>query len=363
MEFNHKNLKNTTKLIYYSISAILGLFLILLSGNIIDDLATTTTAPQLADYEQSKAQVLLQQQQKKATQKLENLQTQLATYQKTIALAKNNYSHEKESFENWLATRKTLGLPSKDLEVLSRAKKLDEFYAVEQAWQTKVSEIQQQQAQTEKQIALIDEQLLGVATTAERQYQAALTQYELQVFLIRLLFVAPILALGIYFFIRYRKHQFWPLFMGFTFFSLYAFFFGLVPYLPSYGGYIRYSVGIALSIGLGYYAIKKIQNYMTAQEAALKNSSQDRAKKLSVSLAERALEQHLCPSCGKDFILKKWEMPLTNFKDSEQFKLVSNYCRHCGLSLFSDCHTCGHTNFVHLPYCASCGTTIKDDKS
>jgi predicted RNA-binding Zn-ribbon protein involved in translation (DUF1610 family) len=178
----------------------------------------------------------------------------------------------------------------------------------------------------------------------------------LKVFLIRLLFVGPILALGIFFFIRYRNHKFWPLYFGFSLFSLYAFFFGLVPYLPSYGGYVRYTVGVILSVGLGYYAIKKIRQFIESKRAELKVSTEERAKTIQTETAEKALENHFCPSCGKDFILKKWEFPLTKNEESEPYNYVTNFCRHCGLEIFKQCSNCGTKNFAHLTFCSSCGT-------
>lgn len=185
--------------------------------------------------------------------------------------------------------------------------------------------------------------------------------YELKVFLIRLLFVAPILALGIFFFIRFRNHQFWPLFLGFTFFSLYAFFVGLVPYLPSYGGYVRNTIGVLLSLGLGYYAIKTIRQYIQRKEAELKVASSERAKNVRLEVAEKALANHYCPSCGKDFLVKKWDAPLKT-AEGEPYKMVTDFCRHCGLELFASCKQCDTKNFAHLPFCATCGTATGAEK-
>ena len=247
-------------------------------------------------------------------------------------------------------------MPDKDQEVVVRARRLDEYYKVEQDWRAQLGLIQDQIAGSERKKEGI---LLAIANEyqlVQKQYEKAFEHYNLQIFLIRLLFVIPILALGIYFFIKFRRHKFWPIYFGFTLFSFYAFFFGLVPYLPSYGGYVRYSVGILLSGGLGYYSIRRIRLYMEQKQSELKASTQERAKKVHGEVAEKALENHFCPSCGKDFIMKKWEFPLPKITESDAYKVVTDFCRHCGLVLFKKCNTCGHKNFAHLPFCASCGS-------
>ncbi|MDD2799301.1 MAG: hypothetical protein PHV20_11975 [Bacteroidales bacterium] len=354
MELNSKKLESTSRLIYYSISIILCLFLILLSGRIIDDLDTATTRPEVEQFLDNTYLSKLHTKIAPLDKEIETLSNKSSTLEKTISIAKENYTNEKQSFDNWVQARKTLGSPDKDQEVVARAKKLDEFYQVEQAWRTQRQTLQTKIDEDRNKTQIFQEQIDKEHQKAETLYQEELKHYDLLVFLIRLLFVAPILALGIFFFIRYRKHKFWPLFFGFTLFSLYAFFFGLVPYLPSYGGYVRYIVGILLSAGLGYYAIKSIGQYIEKKQAELKVSTQERAKNVQTSVAEKALENHYCPSCGKDFIIKKWEFPIKNI-DTEAYKLVTDYCRHCGLQLFRKCDKCGTKNFAHLPFCSACG--------
>jgi outer membrane murein-binding lipoprotein Lpp len=355
MELNSKKLERTSRIVYYSISTILCFFLILLSSIIIADLDTATARPEIANFENK---VIMNDLNKKIgtlNVEIENLNTKKGTIEKTIATAKENYANEKQSFDNWVQTRKTLGSPDKDHEVIERAKKLDEFYKVEQDWRSKLNsrqiEIDEKEKKQQEFQKLIDKEY----GKAETKYVTKLKIYDLKVFLIRLLFVAPILALGIFFFIRYRRHKFWPLYFGFTLFSLYAFFFGLVPYLPSYGGYVHYTVGIILSVGLGYYAIKTIRQFIATKETELQVSTQERAKNVQKEVAEKALENHFCPSCGKDFIIKKWEFPSIN-NENDAYKLVTDFCRHCGLELFKNCNKCGNKNFAHLPFCSSCGT-------
>lgn len=354
MEFNSKKLERTSRLVYYAISIILCAFLILLSNQLIGDLDTATTQPTVESFQNSDAVATLHRRESALQAEVQGLVDKNAMVERTMSTAQQNYANEKQSFENWVKTRKTLGSPDKDQEVVGRATRLDEFYKVEQAWRAQLAARQATIDGKEREQTQLQQQLEQENGLATEKYEAALKRYELKVFLIRLLFVGPVLGLGIFFFIRYRRHKFWPLYMGFALFSLYAFFFGLVPYLPSYGGYVRSVVGVALSVGLGYYAIRNFRTYMERKQRELQASSQERAKHVQLEVAEKALENHFCPSCGKDFILKKWEFPLSaNVADA--YRLVTDFCRHCGLTLFSNCCNCGSKNFAHLPFCATCG--------
>ena len=355
MELNSKKLESTSRMVSYSISAVLCIFLVLLSANIIDDLDNITTSPEVESFENKNAIRSLENKINKENANIEVLYAKKITIEKTIGIARENYTNEKQSFDNWVQTRKTLGSPDKDQEVISRAEKLDALQKVEQEWRLQLNSLQSKIDSTERKRLDAEKLLNKEKGEAYQKYDKELKSYELKVFLIRLLFVAPILALGIFFFVRYRKNKFWALYFGFTLFSLYAFFFGLVPYLPSYGGYVRYSVGVLLSLGLGYYAIKRIREYVEQKQAELKVSTQERAKKIQTETAEKALENHFCPSCGKDFLIKKWEFPLVKNLDNEAYKFVTNFCRHCGLELFKNCSNCDNKNFAHLPYCSSCG--------
>ncbi len=356
MELNSKKLERTSRIVYYSISIILCIFLILLSNKIIGDLDNTANRPSRADFENKTALAELAKNIAVQNAGLDNLLSKKETIDKTIATAKENYNNEKQSFDNWLQARKTLGSPEKDREVVARAEKLDEFYKIEQQWRTQQNSLQTQIDGLQKKKEGIQNSISREEEIAYEKFEQALKKYDLKVFLIRLIFVAPILVLGIFFFIRYRRHKFYPLFFGFTLFSIYAFFFGLVPYLPSYGGYVRYSVGVVLTVGLGYYAIKHIRQFIEQKQAELKISTQERAKKIQTTVAEKALENHFCPSCGKNFFLYKWEAPTTD--ETDIYKYVTTFCRHCGMELFKKCSNCGTKNFAHLPFCSLCGTKI-----
>ncbi|MDH6309667.1 ribosomal protein L32 [Dysgonomonas sp. PFB1-18] len=357
MEINDKKLKRTTRIIYFLISVVLAIFLILLSNVLIGDLDSTVRYPDRSDYIDLQRQKEYSDASRKLMLQVEDLQQQQVNIQKMIDVASENKRAEQESFDNWIKTRSTLGSPNQDKEVLQRVKKLDEFQKVVADWKASYDSVQYKIKTLYEKNETNESQLSIIEDDANERYYSAVNSYDLHVFLIRLLFTAPILILGVYFFIRKRHHKLSPLFMGFSLFSVYVFFVGLVPYLPSYGGYIRYTVGIILTVGLGYYAIRKIRNYTERKKAELKESTTERAQKLEVDTAEKAFNNHICPSCGKDFLLKSWERPEKNNMNTAQ--PISRFCRYCGLELVKKCSNCGQDNYAHLPFCITCGEKIR----
>jgi len=79
----------------------------------------------------------------------------------------------------------------------------------------------------------------------------------------------PLLAVAGWLFVKKRKSTYWPFVWGFIFFALFAFFVDLVPYLPSYGGYVRYVVGIALTAVVGRYAILALHHSLPTNLAGV----------------------------------------------------------------------------------------------
>ncbi|MEM1137834.1 MAG: hypothetical protein AAGI07_18500 [Bacteroidota bacterium] len=359
MELNSKKLERTSKLVNFSIAFVLCIFLILLSSNIIDDIDDWSDRPDFTSFENRAKVDSLRNELKLIDNQVEDIRVKNERINQTINIAKSNYDNEKQSFENWLAARQTIGSPKEDKEVLQRAEKLDSFYKIEQEWRSELASNQLEIETFYTSRTGLEDLLDKEQKNASEKYNAAIRTYDLKVFLKRLLFAFPILALGIFFLVKYRQNKYWPLFLGFILFSVYVFFFGLVPYLPSYGGYIRYTVGIILSVVLGIYAINRIRSFIEKKKAELKESSTERAKRVKTETAEKALNNHFCPSCGKDFILRKWDNPKIKAGNGEDmFKLVSSFCRHCGLELFTDCKKCGNKNYAHLPFCSNCGDEI-----
>lgn len=130
---------------------------------------------------------------------------------------------------------------------------------------------------------------------------------------------------------------------GFFYAMIYLFFIELVPYLPSYGGYVRYVVGLILLIFSTKYLIKKINLYYIKKKNELSLSQQDRINKLKINKAKyikQCIKKSLCPSCEN----------VINLKEENLF-----YCPHCGLKIFNNCSHCNTKNNVFENFCKNCG--------
>ncbi len=358
MDINDKKFIRIRRLVNWTITIVLAGFLIGLSSIVIDDLDGTVSYPLRADFENKVSIQEYQNQRDEMNRQLNLLNESVTNIKQMIDVAQRNKNAEQESFDNWIKTRSTLGKADQDPEVMQRIAKIDHYKEVVLSWQTQQDSIEALREPFYIQLDELSKKEDEEARQVDKVYYKAYENYNLKVFLIRLLFAGPILALGIFFFLRRRNHKFSPLFMGFSLFSVYVFFVGLVPYLPSYGGYVRYSVGLIITFGLGYYAIKRFRIYQERKAIELKTSTEERAKRMEGERAEKAFNNHICPSCGKNFILQPWETYDSEVKIVKAV-VASNFCRYCGMQLIKKCSNCNQKNYAHLPFCINCGESIK----
>ncbi|MGI4853806.1 MAG: serine endopeptidase [Janthinobacterium lividum] len=254
--------------------------------------------------------------------------------------ARDAYSSERESFDAWIATRTATQQSSQNPEVLTRTHRLDELKVVERAAETKAGELENRQTDLRQTSEAHHTDEAAIQQAGQAGYDRAVSRMELRVFLLRLALTLPLLLLAIWLFVKRRKSPRWPFVWGFIFFALFTFFFELVPYLPSYGGYFRYLVGIALTVWGGNYAIVALRKYLEAQKAAEQRPEQERRRDLGYEMAQARLSKRICPAC---------ERPI------DTGDLSGNFCMHCGLRVFEDCTRCHtrQTSFSH--FCRACG--------
>ena len=164
---------------------------------------------------------------------------------------------------------------------------------------------------------------------------------ELRIFLLRLVITLPLLLAAAWLFAKKRHGQYWPFVWGFISFALLAFFVELVPYLPSYGGYVRYSVGIVLTALIGRYAIVSLQRYLERQKASEALPDMQRRETLRYDSAMARLGKGVCPGCER----------AVDFKDAKL-----DFCPHCGIGLVDRCARCAARKSAFARFCFACGT-------
>lgn len=278
----------------------------------------------------------------------ELLDEQERATQLSIASA-NAYAQAQSEFRNWVATRTATTDPSQDPEVISRTRQLDTLGAISRAAQQAVDSLAGELVtvhQANQDYALRLEQSRDAAMGA---YERARFWQELRVFAIRLALTLPLLLIAWWLIANKRKSDYWPLARGFVLFAAFAFFVELVPYLPSYGGYVRYGVGILATLIVGHYVIRAFRRYLAQRQVAEQLSESERRRTLGFEMALKRMSTHVCPAC---------ERPISNTAGVTQ-----DFCVYCGLRLFDDCTVCGaHKNAFHQ-YCPTCGSATAANES
>jgi predicted RNA-binding Zn-ribbon protein involved in translation (DUF1610 family)/outer membrane murein-binding lipoprotein Lpp len=325
-------------------------FLIKVGASIIADLPSVNRPPALEDFLNKPAIHQTQDKINQITQKIDALEKQSNAWNEKLIVAQEDYSKENQSFQNWRSTRSSTDQSDQNPEVISRAKKLDQLLQKQKEIEVQLSRLRENinalnevNAPDQEKIRLLNEE-------AHNEYYAVERQHALKSFFIRLLFVLPLLIGAIWMFRRHRHSQHWPFAWGFIFFALFAFFFELVPYLPSFGGYIRFGVGAVLTFLGGRYLMIALQNYLERKRQEQAAPQEERKQDIVYEKALESLSRCQCPSCER-------KIP------SLEGNSVS-FCMHCGLRVMKVCDHCGLRHNAFYPFCPSCGNRdqTKDSK-
>jgi len=255
-------------------------------------------------------------------------------------VALSNAHAAQDTFRNWLDTRKATADPAQDPELIARTRALD---ALKAAQRDALAAVEEQDrvmlnARQAKAHALADlEQLEKPARIAAEH---AWRMQELRVFLYRLALTLPLLIGAGWLFAKKRGSTWWPFVWGFIFFAVFAFFVELVPYLPSYGGYVRHIVGIILTVIIGRFAILSLQRYLARQKATEALPDIQRRETLRYDMVYARLSKSVCPGCERPVDLKDPSF---------------DFCPHCGIGLFDHCAKCTTRKGAFARFCYSCG--------
>jgi predicted RNA-binding Zn-ribbon protein involved in translation (DUF1610 family) len=319
-------------------------FLVGLGSTIVGDLPQVETRRSLDDYLDPTRAPAVKEAILLARKNAKEAQDALDQAQLRQQSAEASNRAARETFGNWLATRKATARPEQDEELIARTQQLDDLRQAERDALAAVERQQQAALDARQAEERAQSELQSLQDSARDRYQSEQRAQELRVFGYRLLLTLPLLVAAGWLFARQRKSSYWPFVWGFIIFALFAFFVELVPYLPSYGGYVRYIVGIVLTVLGGRYAIQALQRYLERQKAAESLPDNQRRRELDYDLAQARLAKNVCPGCERT----------VDLKDPK-----NDFCPHCGMGLHDRCGSCGARKSAFARYCYSCGAPAK----
>lgn len=271
----------------------------------------------------------------------QQLDDQLDQASLQLTIRQKDYQAMRSTFDHWVATRDATQLSTQDDDLVKRTQQLEAFKGRERHAETVVEQLQQKQTDLRQHEAQLQRQINSLEDGARIKLQDAQQQQAARVFLYRLLLTLPLLAVAAWLFAKKRQSQYWPFVWGFIMFALMAFFVELVPYLPDYGGYVRYLVGIVLTAVGGKYAIAGLQAYLAKQRLAESQPEFQRREALGYDTAMAKLGKSICPGCERQVDVK-----------SEQH----DFCMHCGICLHNYCAGCHARKNAFAKFCHQCGT-------
>ena len=317
-------------------------FLIGLGSTLVGDLPKVEKQLTLDDYMEAATSTAVRDAIKKSEVAEREAESALEQAQLKSNVTQADSAAARETFDNWLSTRKATQLADQDPELIARTRALDTLKDKERAAGAAV-EAQQQAALDARQTATRERRkLTAMEETAQKLLDAEYRRVELRVFLYRLALTLPLLAIAGWLFVKKRKTTYWPFVWGFIIFALFAFFVELVPYLPSYGGYVRYVVGIVITVLVGRQAIVSLNRYLEKQKLAEQLPDAQRREELSYDTALTRLFESVCPGCERAVDLKNTAI---------------DFCPHCGIGLFDHCGTCQTRKGAFARFCHTCGSS------
>lgn len=316
-------------------------FLIGLGGTIVGDLPQVDARIERETFVNQEAIAPLRAAQEEAAVARDKAQAALDQANLQNESARLAYTDAQNAFRNWVATRTATQRPDQDQELIARTAQLDELKADQARTQAAVNVQRKALLDARQALTQAERDMAPLLDAAQKQYESALQAAELRVFLYRLALTLPLLGVAGWLFKRQRKSRFWPFVWGFIFFALFAFFVELVPYLPSYGGYVRYAVGIILTLVIGRWAIEAANRYLAEQKQAETQPDPVRRQVLTYDTALIRMSKSACPGCERPIDYKNQEI---------------DFCPHCGLHLFDHCTNCNTRKNAFAPFCHACGT-------
>jgi predicted RNA-binding Zn-ribbon protein involved in translation (DUF1610 family) len=330
------------RLAMWIVSFVFASFLIGLGGTIIRDLPRVE---QPLSVEQFADQRVLDNT-RTDIRRLRDLERDLSDRRAQAALrltaVSNAYQSARAGYSNWISTRTATTDPTHDADVLQRTHDLDTRKTSEREAQIALERLDKDLLDTRQTLSARERSERQLLDSATKSYESAVFRQEFRVFAWRLALTLPLLVVAWWFVMKKRRSEYWLLMRGFVLFAVFTFFVELVPYLPSYGGYVRYIVGIVLTAVGGHYIIRGMRTYLARRRQVEQQTEAERRRALTPEDALKKMTANVCPAC---------ERPLMTTGD-----IAPDYCVHCGMKLFDRCSSCEMRRNVFFPFCPKCGT-------
>ncbi|EPX80046.1 hypothetical protein [Litoreibacter arenae] len=266
-----------------------------------------------------------------------------------------DYQNQRANFENWIKTRSATRSDAQNPEVIERVQAIELLKLEERKAQRVIEELQQTRTEQTRALQDLRAQRQDIRADAIAPYEQARNLEVLKVFALRLALTLPLLLISAWLILKKRGSSYWPVYRSFIIFSLFAFFVELVPYLPSYGGYVRYGVGIALALLVAHFAIKGMTRYLQNKKTEEQRPENEKRQLIEYETAVKKISGGICPSCDRQFGPKQ-----PRGRDSQP-EAHQDYCVHCGFCLFSRCSSCGTRENSFYKYCGACGVPSDND--